>query len=306
MAESRKQAFFFHMFLLSVFKLKGEMPMEKRKLEDLHLLDDFLFGSMVSYPEIGERFVKLLLKTILGKEPEKLTVVPQKFYYGTDTDQHGARLDVYLEENPADESEKSTTVYDMEPDKNSDKDAIQALPRRVRFYHAKIDSNSLASGESYTNLKNVFVILITPYDPFHLNRMVYTVRNACEEVPSLPYDDGAKTIFLYTKGTEGNPSEELLQLLHYMEHTKEETAVNDSLKELHQMVSVVKHDREVSLNYMKSFERDQMLIKQGLKQGREQERVNTERERLRAEHAEKELALLKKQLDNLTLSSEHS
>ena len=150
------------------------------------------------------------------------------------------------------------------------------------------------------------MILITPYDPFHLNRMVYTVRNACEEVPSLPYDDGAKTIFLYTKGTEGNPSEELLQLLHYMEHTKEETAVNDSLKELHQMVSVVKHDREVSLNYMKSFERDQMLIKQGLKQGREQERVNTERERLRAEHAEKELALLKKQLDNLTLSSEHS
>ena len=89
-----------------------------------------------------------------------------------------------------------------------------------------------------------------------------------------------------------------------------ENAVNDSLKELHQMVNVVKHDREVSLNYMKSFERDQMLIKQGLsqglEQGREQERANTERERLRAEHAEKELALLKKQLDNLTLSSEHS
>ena len=47
-------------------------------------------------------------------------------------------------------------------------------------------------------------------------------------------------------------------------------------------------------------------LEQGLKQGREQERANTERERLRAEHAEKELAILKKQLDNLTLSSEHS
>ena len=197
--------------------------------------------------------------------------------------------------------------------------------RKLEDLHL-LDDFLFGSMESYTNLKNVFVILITPYDPFHLNRMVYTIRNACEEVPSLPYDDGAKTIFLYTKGTEGNPSEELLQLLHYMEHTKEETAVNDSLKELHQMVNVVKHDREVSLNYMKSFERDQMLIKQGLsqgleqgleqglsqgleqglKQGREQERANTERERLRAEHAEKQLALLKKQLDNLTLSSEHS
>ena len=69
--------------------------------------------------------------------------------------------------------------------------------------------------------------------------------------------------------------------------TGNETAVNDSLKELHQMVNVIKHNREVSLNYMKSFERDQMLIKQGLEQGREQERANTERERLRAEHAEK-------------------
>lgn len=91
-----------------------------------------------------------------------------------------------------------------------------------------------------------------------------------------------------------------------MEHTKEENAVNDSLKELHQMVTVVKRDKEVSLSYMKSFERDQMLIKQGLKQGQEQERANTERERLRAdsaikraERAEKELELLKKQLASM-------
>ena len=90
--------------------------------------------------------------------------------------------------------------------------------RKLEDLHL-LDDFLFGSMESYTNLKNVFVILITPYDPFHLNRMVYTIRNACEEVPSLPYDDGAKTFFLYTKGTEGNPSTELLQLLHYMEHT---------------------------------------------------------------------------------------
>lgn len=296
--------------------------MQKRKLEELNLLDDFLFGSMISYPGIGESFVKLLLKTILGKDLGKLTVIPQKFYYGTDTDQHGARLDVYLEEVPTDGAEITTTVYDMEPDKTTDTTAIKALPRRVRFYHAKIDGNCLQSGESYTNLKNVFVILITPYDPFGRNRMLYTVRNTCEEDPSLPYDDGAKTIFLYTKGTEGNPPEELQQLLHYMEHTKEENAVNDSLKSLNKMIDVVKHDKEVSLNYMKAFERDQMLIKQG----RELERINTERERLRAESAikqaefatkqaesatkraelaERELELLKQQINSMKFSSEN-
>ena len=159
--------------------------MTRRKLEDLNLLDDFLFGSMVTYPEIGEKFVKELLKTIFGREFGKLTVIPQKVYYGTDTDMHGARLDVYLEEYPSAESEGAAVVYDVEPDKNDDTEAVEALPRRVRFYHAKIDGDSLKSGESYQKLRNVIVILITPYDPFGMNRMVYTIRNMCEEVPSL-------------------------------------------------------------------------------------------------------------------------
>lgn len=193
--------------------------MTRRKLEDLNLLDDFLFGSMVNYPEIGEKFVRELLKTIFGREFGKLTVVPQKVYYGNDTDKHGARLDVYLEEYPSPESVGDAVVYDVEPDKNDDPEAVQALPRRVRFYHAKIDGDSLKAGENYQRLKNVIVILISPYDSLGLNRMVYTIRSMCEEVPELPYDDGARTIFLYTKGREGNPPEELRQLLTYMEHT---------------------------------------------------------------------------------------
>ena len=82
----------------------------------------------------------------------------------------------------------------------------------------------------------------------------------------MPYDDDARTIFLYTKGTEGNPSEELRQFLTYMEHTTEENAKNENLRNIHQMVNVVKMDEEVSFEYMKIFEREQMLVKQGIKQ----------------------------------------
>lgn len=253
--------------------------MIRRKLEELNLLDDFLFGTMLTYPEIGEKFVRELLKTIFGREFGKLTVVPQKVYYGSDTDKHGARLDVYLEEHVSIESEDDAIVYDVEPDQNDDVEDIQALPRRVRFYHAKIDENSLKSGENYQKLKDVIIILIAPYDPFGLNRMIYTIHNMCEEVPSLPYNDGARTIFLYTKGTEGNPPEALRQLLHYMENTTDENAINSSLQDLNQMVKQVKHDKEVSLNYMKVAEREEMLIKQG----RKEEKANTERERKRAD-----------------------
>ena len=265
--------------------------MAKRKLEDLNLLDNFLFGSMVTHPELGESFVRELLQIIFNRQFGKLIVVPQKVYYGTDTDIHGARLDVYLEEPLSDTDMGNSIVYDLEPDKNSDIKAVEALPRRVRFYHAKIDGDCLQSGKDYENLKNVTVVFISPYDPFGENHMIYTIRNMCEELPSLKYDDGARTIFLYTKGTEGNPPKEISQLLHYMEHTTTENAVNDSLKNIDQMVNTVKHDKEVSLSYMKMIEWEKMLIRQG----REEERANIERERLRADSAEERADFAEKQ-----------
>ena len=72
--------------------------MAKRKLQELNLLDDFLFNALLDYPQMGEKFGRELLRVIFQREFGKLTVIPQKVYGGTDTDKHGARLDVYLEE----------------------------------------------------------------------------------------------------------------------------------------------------------------------------------------------------------------
>ena len=41
-----------------------------------------------------------------------------------------------------------------------------------------------------------------------------------------------------------------------MEHTTEENAVTDNLRNINQMVNLVKQDEEVSLEYMKIFEED--------------------------------------------------
>ena len=98
--------------------------------------------------------------------------------------------------------------------------------------------------------------------------MVYTIKNCCIEVPELEYEDGAQTIFLYTRGREGNPPEELKQLLHYMEHSSIENASTENLKKLHRMVTAVKRDGEVGLAYMKSFEREERIRRQGEEEGR--------------------------------------
>lgn len=75
---------------------------------------------------------------------------------------------------------------------------------------------------------------------------------AWEEDPELTYDDGARTIFPYTGGTEGHLPEELLQLARYMECSVSVNAQTAGLARLHEMVMKVKADREVGAAYMNS------------------------------------------------------
>ena len=235
-------------------KVTGEMRERvRKKLAEMNLLDDFLFGSVVSYPEIGERFVRILLKTIFGREFKCLSLATQKVIYGADNSRHGARLDVYIEPEGLD-SEGRVTVYDIEPDKKGSIADKKALPRRVRFYHGKIIARSLNSGADYDELKNVAVIMVLPFDPFGLDRMVYTVKTHCVEAPEMEYEDGASTLFLYTKGTKGEPREALKQMLRYMEDSSLQNAVNDDLKEVHRMVEIVKFDSGTSISCVRLME----------------------------------------------------
>ena len=272
------------------------MQNERKKLEELNLLDDFLFNAMMTYPEMGEKFTRKILKLLFNREFRNLKVIAQKSYGGLNTDLRGARLDVYVESDDSAEIDASedASIYDLEPDKNDKAKYIAAFPQRIRFYHAIIDSRSLKSGEDFGKLKRVYVIFICNYDPFGYDRVKYTIRNMCVEEPEMPYDDGAQTTVLYTKGTKDDDiSEELRQFLNYMENTTQTNAVNDTLKAIQKMVDIVKRDGEVFLSYMKGFERDTIMYEKG----QEAERQNTERERQRADSAEKARDEAKKERD---------
>jgi len=207
---------------------------------------------------VGRRLLETILKRKLGE----LVIIPQKVYYGSDTYLHGIQLDVCLEETVDD-----ATNYDIEPERNDSEEAIKALPKRVRFYHAKMSSRGLKAGEKYHALKNEVIIVITPFDPFGMDRMLYTVKNRCVEEPDMPYEDGALTLFLYTRGKVGVPSEEVKQLLAYMEESSLENATNEFLQTLHGMVEHVKHDEEVSIRYMRMMEDERDLLERGRRMG---------------------------------------
>lgn len=245
-----------------------------RKLEDLNLIDNFLFQEMLSQEEDGEAFARILLSTILGKTIRKVKITPQKNILGIDTNKHGIRLDAYIEDvsdEPADESKSNLAdaevirnLYDIEPNITYEK---TSLPKRMRYYHGLIDTQLLSSGAGYETLPNVVIIVILPYDPFGLDRMVYTIQNQCMEDNTISYNDGAKKIFLYTKGTEGNPSKSLKNMLKYIEKTTDSNITNQDIAFIHNLVNKVKHKKEVGINYMKSWEVEEMARKTGLQQG---------------------------------------
>lgn len=244
------------------------MPMGERKtrqLKELNLMDDFLFGSMVNHPEIGEKFIKRLLETILHRRIHKITVIGQKVIYGRDTKYHGIRIDVEITEERDGEVE---TIYDLEPDlKSSEK---SELPRRTRYYHSMIDSRTIKTSTKYSRLPNVYVIVITDFDPFGEERMVYTMKTMCVEYPELSYEDGSRTIYLYTKGSAGNPPQELRELLRYMEETNHKNAVNNTLRDIDDMVEKVKNDEEVTAMHWEITADDlyEMGMENGIKKGR--------------------------------------
>ncbi|MGF0094288.1 hypothetical protein ACQRC4_13845 [Lachnospiraceae bacterium SGI.066] len=80
-----------------------------------------------------------------------------------------------------------------------------------------------------------------------------------------------------------------------MENTDQNNAVNEDLKDIQKMVDVVKQDGEVSLQYMKSFEHDQLMYEEG----RLAEIKNTEREKKRADMAQSRIKELEAELKNI-------
>ena len=238
---------------------------QRRPLEELNLLDDFLFQATISHGELGEEVCRILLSTILGRTIGRVRVTAQKVILGSDTMMRGIRMDAYAETDGEMQVDTDAEIYDMEPDTTYER---EALPWRTRLYQAMIDSHQLESGWNYRDLKNIYVIMILPYDPFGKNRMVYTVKNRCIEDADITYEDGVRKIYLYTKGTEGSPSQELQDMLRYMENSIEANVTNETIQRLHKGIQIIKQSKEVGVQYMKTWEREAMIKEEGRAEGR--------------------------------------
>ena len=80
----------------------------------------------------------------------------------------------------------------------------------------------------------------------------------CEEVPELQLDDGATRIFLNTHGKHPElVSEELIELLKYIEVSKDETAEHcssEKVQELHRKICQLKANKQMEAKFMQAWE----------------------------------------------------
>ena len=234
---------------------------QQKQLKDLNLLDRFLFASVME----DEEALKLAVSIIMGGEVNFLQKNQVEKEIRTQPWLRSIRLDVFNVDD-------SGRLYDAEvQEKNTGN-----LAKRSRFYQSLIDSSLLLPGRdvSFNDMPDVCLIMITPFDLFGYGRYQYTFRMQCEEEKTLCLNDGAVRIFLNTRGTNDEETRpELVELLHYIENSTDETAghcQSEKVKKLHQKVHEVKSSEEWGVRYMQAWEEKIYLKQEGIEEGREE------------------------------------
>ena len=146
------------------------------------------------------------------------------------------------------------------------------LAKRMRYYQSMIDIQILAPGVNYLKLKKSFVIFICNYDPFERNRYIYTFENRCVEDVEIAFGDETQKVVVNTKGSVGEISDELKELLVYLDEGK---ATGDYTRQLDDAVRLVKSSEERRHEYMVMMIHDMEMKEEGREEGIDQNRVES-------------------------------
>lgn len=227
-------------------------------LQKLNLMDDFLFDAVTVDLEVCKIIIELSLditiRSIAWKEGQKVIHnLPGS---------RGIRMDFYVEDDLG-------QVFDVEMQKRNEGN----IPKRTRFYQALIDAPMLKSGErGFDGLKPAYIVVICGFALFGYGLYRYTFDNRCKEIPDLVMGDECQKIIFNTKGKdERGVDKPLIDFLHYVEKSSEESVPEDCdkrLKHLHKKIHQIKLSEEIGVSYMKMEERDRLIRDEGLRKGR--------------------------------------
>ena len=219
-----------------------------KPIEELTFVDDYMFGFILQNEkickELLERLLKIKIEKVVYPELQK-SISP---YYET----KGVRLDVYVKD--------SDRVFDIEIQNSKNID----LPKRTRYYQSMIDIDSLLKGESYSELKESFIIFICTFDPFGENLPCYTFKNLCIENIQLELNDQAvKKIYNSTAYMR----ESDVEISAFLEYINTRTPTDDFTKKLSHLVEEAKLNNIFRDKYLTMNIHDQDITKEAYEEG---------------------------------------
>ena len=210
----------------------------KKRLQELTIKDNFMFGAVMADEEMCREFLEMVLGFPIGK-----VRVSKEHSLIYNPEYRGVRLDVYAKDD-------SHTRYNVEMQVSKD----DSLPRRSRYYHSQIDMELLLSNISYSELPDSYVIFICDYDPCGRKKYRYSFSNYCREDLPLELGDGRCTVYLSTEGKNNDEvPKELVKFLKYVKadlNKSTEDFEDDFVKRLQENVRKVKESRKMEERYM--------------------------------------------------------
>lgn len=238
-----------------------------KPFNQLTLMDDFLFSMAAE----DTMFCKCMLQAILGKRIVSLKRRQPQKEIKNQPGLRGIRVDLLVEDDEG-------RIYNVEVQIRE----MKNLPKRSRFYQGLIDQSLLISGEKdFDRLNDTYLIMICSFDPFGADRYCYTFENLCEEDPEIHLNDGAKRIFLNTRGTNSDEvSPELIAFLEYVEDCdglRAKQSKSENLAYIQDYIGKLKASKEIGVAYMQSWEKERMLREEGREEGRAEGREAGER-----------------------------
>ena len=230
----------------------------QKRLQDLTIKDNFMFGAVMSIEENCIAFLEM----VLGFPIEKVVVSKERsmIYH---PEYRGVRLDIYARD-------EKHTHYNVEMQARRQAD----LGKRSRYYHSQIDVECLEKGLPYEELPNTFVIFICDFDPFGCGLYYYSFQNECQEDTRAKLCDGNKTIFLSTKGkNKERMPQSLVKFLKFVEADlaeSEEDFDDELVRQFQTSIRKIKTSREMGERYMLFEELLKEERQEGLAQGRQE------------------------------------
>ena len=172
---------------------------------DIPLENDAMFSTVMQYEDACRGLIETIFegRRVRRLQYKDMPPASQKNII-FDPANKSIRLDVFFEDGD--------TVYDIEVQKVD----TGNLPLRARMYSSMMDANMLDKGLEYEALRRSYVIFVCMFDLFEKGRAKYTFKSICEEDRDLPLGDGRCIMFLNTKGSVGDLSNDMDAFFDYL------------------------------------------------------------------------------------------